>query len=308
LELVEEFPLITDVDRAVALSMLITPVIRHAISVALGHLADAPDYGSGKSFLEHLASLIATGRRAAVLSAARTEEELEKRLDSALYEGRTFIVIDNNNRTLGGDRIAQMVTETLLGLRPLGKTRNPEIVNQTCLYANGCNIGVRDDLVRRFLRARMDANMEHAETREFKRDPEAMILADRGKYISAILTIVRAYQVAHYPKVEYRDLKFKGWSEKVQRPLIWLGCADPGKSVEKNAEEDEGRQVAAELLMVLSKKYGDNPFTIAAAGAEKEIQTVLTKMFPHKGGFSPDMQHAGTGSVATRGKFAEGAA
>jgi putative DNA primase/helicase len=60
-ELFVEFPFVDEVDRSVALSALITPVIRSAIDVAPMHAISAPIYGSGKSFLMNTASAIATG-------------------------------------------------------------------------------------------------------------------------------------------------------------------------------------------------------------------------------------------------------
>jgi hypothetical protein len=44
---VAEFPLVDDVAKSVALSTLITPVVRGAFSVASMHVADAPVAGSG---------------------------------------------------------------------------------------------------------------------------------------------------------------------------------------------------------------------------------------------------------------------
>ena len=44
------------------------------------HAFDAPEAGSGKSYLVDLASTIATGEIAPVIAAGRNEEETEKRL------------------------------------------------------------------------------------------------------------------------------------------------------------------------------------------------------------------------------------
>src|SRR5262249_13910268 len=57
--LLAEFPLVDDVAKSVALSTLITPVVRGAFSVAPMHIADAPVAGSGKSYLFDTAAVIA---------------------------------------------------------------------------------------------------------------------------------------------------------------------------------------------------------------------------------------------------------
>jgi putative DNA primase/helicase len=77
IELLGEFPFIDKESQAVALSMVITPVVRGAMSVAPMHLVTAPLAGSGKSYLADVASMIATGEVCAVKSAARVMRRLK---------------------------------------------------------------------------------------------------------------------------------------------------------------------------------------------------------------------------------------
>ena len=78
--LLGEFPFVNDASRSVALSALMTPVARGAMQVVPLHAADAPEAGSGKSYLFDIASAIATGEIAPAIAAGRNEEETEKRL------------------------------------------------------------------------------------------------------------------------------------------------------------------------------------------------------------------------------------
>lgn len=55
-ELLSEFPFVDDVAKSVALSGLITPVVRGAFPVAPMHIARAPVAGSGKSYLWDIAA------------------------------------------------------------------------------------------------------------------------------------------------------------------------------------------------------------------------------------------------------------
>jgi hypothetical protein len=80
--------------------------------------------------------------------------------------------------------------------------------------------------------------MERPELRQFKFDPVEMVLADRGKYIAAILTICRAYVAAGSPDKAPRLASFEGWSDTLRSALIWLGKADPVKSMESAKAED----------------------------------------------------------------------
>ena len=74
--------------------------------------------------------------------------------------------------------------------------------------------------------------------REFKLKPLDMILADRGKYIAACLTIVRAHQQAGYPGLLAPLASYDKWSAMVRSALVWLGKADPVLTMETTRAED----------------------------------------------------------------------
>ena len=61
------------------------------------------------------------------------------------------------------------------------------------IFASKENVVIAADMVRRVLKCSMDADMEDPEKRVFKRNPLAEILADRGKFVAAVLTVCRAY-------------------------------------------------------------------------------------------------------------------
>ena len=90
--------------------------------------------------------------------------------------------------------------------------------------------------------------MEQPELRQFKFDPVARVLADRGKYIAAALTICRAYMVAGKPNPAPKLASFEGWSDTVRSALIWLGKEDPVKSMETARAEDPERIELSDML------------------------------------------------------------
>jgi putative DNA primase/helicase len=63
-------------------------------------------------------------------------------------------------------------------------------------------------------------------------------MKDRGKFIVAIITIIRAYIVAGEPEVCDPLGSYGGWNSLVRSPLIWLGRTDPVLSMEKTRRED----------------------------------------------------------------------
>ena len=81
---IDGFPFVTDADRSVALSALLTSVCRTALQTVPLHATSAPTAGSGKTTLIDLASVLRTGRVAATVAQGRTTEELEKRLGAML--------------------------------------------------------------------------------------------------------------------------------------------------------------------------------------------------------------------------------
>lgn len=121
--LLSEFPFIDDVARSVALSGLITPVVRGAFQVAPLHISRAPVAGSGKSYLWDTASVIAIGQLMPVMAAGANGEELEKRLGSSLMTGQPLICIDNVVGELGGTAICQAVERPIVDVRILGKSQ-----------------------------------------------------------------------------------------------------------------------------------------------------------------------------------------
>jgi putative DNA primase/helicase len=220
--LLTEFPFVDEASKSVALSLIMTPVLRAAFPVAPMHLTNAPEAGTGKSYLADIASAIATGERCAVISLAPNPEETEKRLIGAALAGHPIIAIDNVRVLLEGDFLCQVTERPLLQLRRLGSSDQIRVANTFTPLANGNNATVADDLVRRTISCTLDANMEKPEERTFSTNPLAMVLNNRGAYIAAIPTIARAYIAAGKPNRPNPLPSYEGWSDLVCSSLIWL--------------------------------------------------------------------------------------
>jgi putative DNA primase/helicase len=107
LRLYHTFDFQSEKDRAVALSLVLTRLARIGMATAPLHAYDAPTAGSGKSMIVDIASILATGERAAVFAQGPTLEEFEKRLSVQLMMGRQIIAIDNITQELDGDLLNQ---------------------------------------------------------------------------------------------------------------------------------------------------------------------------------------------------------
>jgi putative DNA primase/helicase len=64
-----------------------------------------------------------------------------------------------------------------------------------------------------------------------------MVRRDRGRYVAAALTIVRAYIVAGKPD-RLRPLpSYEPWSDLVRSSLVWLGRSDPVATMEETQKD-----------------------------------------------------------------------
>lgn len=261
------FPFVSPVSRAVALSALISPVVRGALSAVPLHVFRASTAGTGKSYLADVASTIATGRPCPVMAAAagRGDEENEKRLVSFLLDGTPIISIDNVNGELGGDLLCQAVERPLVRVRRLGLSGLVEIENRATLFATGNNLRVRGDMTRRTLICDLDAQVERPELRAFQFDPVQRVLLDRARYVVACLTIARAYLAAGMPAPRPPVASFADWSRLVRSPLVWLGCADPADAMETAREDDPELSEHREMLTAWTEHLGAGSFTVRDA-------------------------------------------
>jgi hypothetical protein len=236
--LIDSFPFVNEGDRAVALSGILTTAIRRSLPTAPMHAFNAPVAGSGKSLLVDIASMIVSGRPAAVIAQGKTEEEMEKRLGAAMIAGDALVSIDNCESALGGELLCQALTQPTLKIRVLGKSLNAEVPSNAAMFATGNNLAVIGDMTRRVVRCTLDAQVERPELREFDRDPIATIHHDRGNYAVAALTVLRAFHVAGRPQQSAPLGSFAEWSRWVRDALIWLGEADACATMEQIREAD----------------------------------------------------------------------
>ena len=171
-ELISESPFDDEPSRSVALSGLITPVVRGAFPVAPMHVSSAPVAGSGKSFLWDLVAAISTGQQRIPVIAAGNAEETEKRLVGVMLNAQPLISIDNVNGELKGDFLCQAIEQHVLDIRPLGRSEIVRIeTGGVTIFATGNNITIVGDLCRRTITSRLDSKLEHPQLRQFKNNP-----------------------------------------------------------------------------------------------------------------------------------------
>ncbi len=262
-DLLKEFCFKTDLDRSAALSLLLTAVSRRLYPLAPLHAISAHQAGTGKGTLVNLACILATGNKE-VGAAGFTDDEAEmgKRVLATLLSGTPIFIFDNVDRRLGGGTIERVLTAEYYTDRILGVSKNATCSTQVTWIANGNNLSFTADMPRRTILIELDAEMESPETRTFSRDIEAYTLQNRGKLVSAALTIPQAYLRAGSPTSKDTPAplgSFGGWDVVVRRSLLWLGEPDPVQTQSTIREADDARITHAVFMDAWYAKLGSAP-------------------------------------------------
>jgi putative DNA primase/helicase len=227
-DLLKDFPFDNETSLSVAMAELITAVVRRVLPIApfFANCASCP--GSGKTLLAKMASLLAAGKAAVVVSIPRDGDELRKRLAACLLAGDPVICLDNLSFDLRSDDLCAIATSSEWSERMLGHTQNLRLPTNSLFVITGNNLVFAGDLCQRVLKTRLVPDVARPDQREFDRDIVEYIIENRGKLVAAILTLIRAYICAGEPDVGVKPFReFKLWSSFVQKPLVWLGYADP---------------------------------------------------------------------------------
>lgn len=258
LDLLKGFPFEDGTSRSVAISAILTALIRKSIRTAPLHGFTAAKMGSGKSLLADIVGLIVTGKSNSVISQAENEAEEAKRLLAVLLEGDSIVCYDNIERPFGSAALCTVLTEIEYKDRVLGESKNIGVPTNATFLATGNNLTFVGDISTRAILCRIDPKEERPEEREFDVDLRQYIPQHRGEIVKAGLTILRAYDVAKRPKQDIKPFgRFEEWSDWVRSALIWLGIEDPCKS-RKNIEEiDPIRVTLGNLLAAWYAVVGD---------------------------------------------------
>ena len=250
-------------NRSLALSGLLTAQVRGSLPTAPVHLIVADTSGTGKSYYVDLVAVIATGRLCPVITALKNMEETEKRIGSVLLSGMSIISLDNCTHDLSGELLCQLAERPVIKIRVLGRSEMPDCECHTAVFATGNNIAFKGDMVRRDFMCHLEALEERPELRAFERDTLKQVAADRGRYVAAGLTIIRAYLAAGAPPVCGPFGSYPEWSTMVRRPLVWLGEPDPVASMDASRAEDPELSDIRELfsLWLIYEIDLDTPYT-----------------------------------------------
>ncbi|MFH0783216.1 MAG: hypothetical protein V2B20_14880 [Pseudomonadota bacterium] len=254
-----EFSFASESDLAATLAAMLTAAIRSSIAHAPMIHVRAHMVGSGKSYLCELITTFATPQRGTPTTFPPDDEECRKLLLAELLRAPAVIEFDNLTSDLVAHKsLCTVLTSEYMSGRILGVSKTATVNTRTLFLSSGNNVGPVQDMTRRCISIHLDPGCETPAARSFTR-PELVreVLRERGSYVSAALTIIRAWIVAGRPKTACKSLAGYGdWSELCRQPLLWLGMADPTASVFEAMADDPDREILGRLLNAWQSVFG----------------------------------------------------
>lgn len=267
-DLLTEFPFAGDADLAAALTAMLTAAVRPSLAHAPMYHVRAHMVGSGKSYLCELITALATPQRGTPTTFPASDEECRKMLLAELLRAPAVIEFDNLTCDLLAHKsLCTTLTSEYMSGRILGMSKTATVSTRTLFLSSGNNVGPVQDMTRRCISIRLDPGCEIPAARSFTRpDLIREVLRERGRYVSAALTIVRAWLTTGRPKTICKTLAGYGqWSDLCRQPLLWLGCPDPTVSVFESMHEDPDRETLGRLLTSWQAVFGKTPAMVRDA-------------------------------------------
>jgi hypothetical protein len=271
------FPFQDDAAKSVALSAMLTALVRRSLRTAPLHGFDAPMAGTGKSLLAELVGVLALGFPPAALSQGKSDEEDEKRWSVVLFAADLIAQLDNCERPIQGDFLCSLLTQEVVQARILGHSERRILPCTTLVLATGNNLTLAGDASRRAVICRLDAQVERPDAREFDFDCHAEVLRTRADLVVAALTILRAYHVAGRPNNLPPMGSFNDWAW-IRGALVWLGRADPADTRITILDSDPRKNELSTVMDLWAAAFGPDAVAVADIAPQPPTFDLHTKL------------------------------
>jgi hypothetical protein len=263
-----EFHFVAPTDKAAALSAIFTAVVRVSLPLAPAFHARAPVFGSGKTYLCELIGVFAGPGGNAKVSYPTTSEEATKVVLALLLTSPAVIEFDDMDTDwIPHGVIKRMLTTDQITDRILGVSKTATVSTRTLFLGSGNNVGPIRDLLRRVLTIHVDPRCATPATMAYSGNPVDKVRKNRGAYVAAVLTIIRAWQEAGSPRAEIDNIVSYGgaWSDYCRFPLMWLGLPDPATALLAQVRHDPDGDALLGLMTAWHRAFGSKPTTVRNA-------------------------------------------
>lgn len=267
LDVVKDFPFASDAHRAAWLAGLLTLFARPAVEGPCPLIAiDATTPGTGKGLLTNVTTTIAIGGNVACMPAPQDDAEMRKRITGLVMAAEPVVLLDNIRYPLEYPSLEALLTGTEWRDRELGSMAIRGGEARGVWFATGNNLVFAGDLVRRVLHIRLETALENPQERDdFEQDDlMAWVNANRGRFVKAALTMLRAFFVAGKPGMGLKPWgSFEAWTRIVAACVVWVGLASPlGTQNELTSVADESKLTLAAMLDLWTRMTGSHGATV----------------------------------------------
>lgn len=260
----DEFPFTSDLDRAVAVSSLLTCIQRPVIagdSGMPGFGITSPIQSSGKTTLAQLISYSIYNRAVAATNFSHDDEELSKHMLAILREGHSCVLFDNipQSSDVKSDVLAKAMSSDVFGGRQLGENQTIEVPSSVIWLFTGNSIRFVGDFATRIYPININPNMENPDIRKFKRPDIGQWAIDNRKHIiSALISII----VNCRESIEMKSSsRFKLWDRFIRQPLFKITQIDVNQAILENKKSDSVLRAKKNLLSQLWENFTNTRFT-----------------------------------------------
>lgn len=300
-ELLGDFPFVSDADRAHTLAWLLTPILRETIEGDVPLIVvSKPTPRTGAGLLTKVISLILEGAAPPVTTISRDEEETRKRLTAFLVPGPATVLLDNLHGRLESAALAAILTcGGVWRDRRLGRNDQELVIPVRAVFVvTGNNPKFSNEIAGRSVLIRLDPKMEDPSTRSGFRHPklEAWTRTRRADLLSACLTLGQAWIAKGRPLADIAFGGFDAWAAVLGGVLTVAGI--PGFLTNRDglyaATDEESAQIKAFLaewwetfheqrvqtkeLLEIAKRHGIDIEARSDHGMLKRLGSLITSL------------------------------
>ncbi|MES2095363.1 MAG: hypothetical protein V4459_01250 [Pseudomonadota bacterium] len=248
--LLDEFRFATPADRSAALCAMLTAAVRPSLPVAPAFNITASTPGSGKSYLASTILPFAGPGAALKISYPTSADEATKAMLSIFLGAPAAVLFDDmQGQWMPYGAINRALTSDTITDRVLGVSRTVTVSTRSLIMGTGNNVGPIRDMTRRVVTIRLHHKTATPALEKYDGRPADLVRENRGKYVSAALTIIAAWRAAGSLMADVPSIASYGvWSEMCRQPLLWLGLPDPATSIIDQLLHDPDQDDLGRLL------------------------------------------------------------
>ena len=238
-DMLGEFCFKGDIDKVMAKAYIITPMCRGIYSRPTSRtpifIIGANRERAGKDFLAGIRGILYEGQAiddSPIVTGEKNEsnnDELRKKLTSALKIGRRLYHSSNNRGYLNNAVFEQFATSEVWRDRELGKNNQLELSNEVDISLSA-NVGLTytPDLHHRSRPINLFYSVENPNERIYRRsDLHGYILNNRSIILSAIYTLISSWVIAGMPSGKTPFTSFPEWARVVGGIMCYHNMGDP---------------------------------------------------------------------------------